>query len=152
MHALYRDPEVKRLVAERWGERVLDGSGEVDRKAIGGIVFADGVELAWLEGVVHPRTAEARERWLETVDEPLAVIEVPLLYETGADASFDAVVVITAPAELRASRTSVADLEDRERRLIPDDEKVERADFAYVNDGSTDELDRFVVDVVERLT
>lgn len=151
MHELYRDPELRRLVVERWGDRVLDDAGEVDRKAVGAIVFSDRDELSWLESVVHPRTAVAQQRWLETVDAPLAVVEVPLLYETGADARFDAVVVITAPAELRATRSRVADLLDRERRLLPDEEKVARADFAYVNDGTTDDLDRFVAHVVERL-
>jgi dephospho-CoA kinase len=139
-------------VVDRWGERVLDGSGEVDRKAIGAIVFADRDELFWLESIIHPRTGEARRAWLESVDAPLAVIEIPLLYETGADELFDAVVVITAPAETRAARTSVDDLAEREARLIPDTEKVARADFAYVNDGTTEELDRFVANVVEQLT
>jgi dephospho-CoA kinase len=76
---------------------------------------------------------------------------VPLLYEVGAERLFDAVVAVTAPAGVRASRlgTSVA---ERERRLIPDDQKLERADFAYVNDGTLDELDAFVARVVRTLT
>ncbi len=80
------------------------------------------------------------------------MVEVPLLYETGGDARFDAVVVITAPEEIRAARTDVANAAGRQERLLPDDEKVRRADFAYVNDGSIEELDAFVRDVVQRLT
>ena len=80
---------------------------------------------------------------------PLAVNEVPLLYEAGAEGRFDAVVVIVAPRELRARRTL---LDEREERLIPDEEKVRRADFSYVNDGSLDELDAFVAGVVSTLT
>jgi dephospho-CoA kinase len=76
--------------------------------------------------------------------------EVPLLYEVGGDKEFDAVVVITAPSEVRVSR-HVRPLHDRELRLISDAEKVERADFAYVNDGSLEELDTFVGRVVEEL-
>jgi dephospho-CoA kinase len=78
-------------------------------------------------------------------------VEVPLLYESGADARFDAVVAITAPLELRADRKQLTKLEERERRLLPEEEKAARADFAYVNDGSLAELDAFVGRVVESL-
>jgi len=153
VHRLYADPEVKRLVVERWGDRVLGADGEVDRKAIGAIVFADAEELAWLEAVLHPRTVEAQRLWLEELpeDTKLAVVEVPLLYETGAETRFDGVVVITAPADVRAGRARVADVRARERRLLPDEGKVARADFTYVNDASLEDLDAFVADVVARL-
>jgi dephospho-CoA kinase len=118
-------------------------------------VFADPSELAWLEGLLHPRTMARTEAWLDELSgrrEPpaLAVNEVPLLYETGSQERFDVVVVVTAPAEVRESRAGER-LDDRESRLLPDEEKARRADFAYVNDGSLDELDRFVGEVVDTL-
>jgi dephospho-CoA kinase len=79
------------------------------------------------------------------------VTEVPLLYEVGGDTRFDAVVVISAAPDVRVSR-QVRPMQDRERRLIPDEEKLSRADFAYVNDGSLEELDHFVSGVVEKLS
>jgi len=94
-----------------------------------------------------------RERyaaWLAQVDAPVAVIEIPLLYETGADAVFDAVVVITAPEELRTARRGPA-VAERSSRLISDAEKVRRADFSYVNDGSLEELDAFVQAILRGL-
>ena len=94
-----------------------------------------------------------RERyadWLVSVDAPVAVVEIPLLYETGADALFDAVVVITAPEELRTSRRGES-VAERSPRLLPDDEKMRRADYSYVNDGSLAELDAFVQAVLGRL-
>ncbi len=100
--------------------------------------------------MLHPRVVRAQQAWLEQVTEPLAVVEVPLLYETGGDARFDKVVVVTAPAAIRESRR--AGLAERESRLIPDEEKVSRADFAYVNDGTLAELEDFVAGVVKRLT
>ncbi len=156
VHRLYREPEIKRALAERWGDEVLDGAGEVDRSRVAGRVFADRDALLWLEGLLHPRVIAEQSRWREELaaqpDPPvLAVVEVPLLYETGGEARFDAVVAITAPDDLRAERARVP-LEGRSDRLIPDDEKVQRADFAYVNDGSLEELDSFVADVVEQLT
>ena len=90
--------------------------------------------------------------WLDQVEADAAVVEIPLLYETNAEPLFDSVVVITAPEEVRRSRGAAeVDLDRRSARLIPDDEKVRRADFAYVNDGTLEELDEFVVSVLGRL-
>jgi dephospho-CoA kinase len=152
---LYADPDVQAALRERWGEQVFDGA-EIDRRAVGELVFADAAELDWLEGLLHPRVVQEQGRWREELDagpDPprVVVVEVPLLYETGGDARFDAVVVITAPEDVRAARTNVAGAADRGRRLLPDDEKVRRADFAYVNDGSLEELDSFVSDVLAKL-
>jgi dephospho-CoA kinase len=79
----------------------------------------------------------------------LIVTEVPLLYETGSEKRFDAVVVITAPADLRAKRRPIAD--EREQRLLPEDEKVLLGDYTYVNDGTLAELDAFVAGVMADL-
>jgi dephospho-CoA kinase len=142
---------VKRKLVERWGESVL-ADGDVNRKRVGEIVFADRAELDWLEALLHPLTVEEQRRWREEQTAPLVVVEVPLLYETGAEERFDAVVVITAPRDVRAARTKVADPDARAARLIPDDEKVKRAQFAYVNDGTLEELDAFVADVISKLS
>jgi dephospho-CoA kinase len=75
---------------------------------------------------------------------------VPLLYETGSDKRFDKVVVITAPPKLREQRRRVR-RDDREERLLPDREKVKRADFAYVNKGTLEELDEWVHGVMAEL-
>lgn len=142
---LARDEDVRERIRGRWGDDAVD-----DRARIGEIVFRDPVQLEWLEGLLHPKTRAVSDAWLATVDEPLAVIEVPLLYETGSESRFDAVVAITAPPEVRSERR--ADFADREARLIPDEEKLRRADFAFVNDGSLEELDDFVAGVVEALS
>jgi dephospho-CoA kinase len=106
--------------------------------------------LAWLEQLLHPRVRERYVAWLAGVDASVAVVEIPLLYETGADALFDAVVVITAPEELRASRRGES-VAERSLRLLPDDEKVRRSSYSYVNDSSLEELDAFVQAVLGRL-
>jgi dephospho-CoA kinase len=143
VHELIRDdPEVRAALEDRFGT--------TDRRRIGEIVFADPAELDWLEGLLHPRVRVVQEEWLTGLDAAVAVVEIPLLYETGGDARFDRVVVITAPAEVRAARTERA-RGPRSGRLIPDSEKVARADFAYVNDGTLEELDAFVGEVLARL-
>lgn len=150
VHALYRDDEsLKEELRERWGDAVF-ADGEVDRAAVGRIVFADRDELLWLEGELHPRVRAATADWLGRQTAEVAVAEIPLLFETGGEQRFDKVVVITAPAEVRAERRG--ELADREARLVPDDEKVRRADFAYVNGGTLEELDAFVAGVLEELT
>jgi len=141
---------VRQAVVERWGDGVLSGT-EVDRKRVGEIVFADRAELAWLESLLHPRVAAEQARWRDEQTAPLAVVEVPLLYEAGGEGRFDAVVVITAPEETRRARTEVADVSERQERLLSDDEKAAKADFVYVNDGSLEDLDAFVRSVVQRL-
>jgi dephospho-CoA kinase len=157
VHELLRtDEAVGAAVRERFGESVFGADGEIDRDRVAEIVFADVSELDWLERLLHPRVVAAYLRWREQLgglpDPPaVCVTEVPLLYEVGGDARFDAVVVITAAPEVRVSR-QVRPMQDRERRLISDEEKVARADFAYVNDGSLEDLDRFVARVVETLT
>jgi dephospho-CoA kinase len=137
------DAFVHRLLAE--GEEAVGDRGRIAR-----IVFDDRAELEWLEQLLHPRTRALADEWLAQVDAELAVVEIPLLYETGGEARFDKVVVITAPRVVRESRR--AGFGDREVRLIPDEEKVGRADFAYVNDGSLEDLDAFVAGVVESLS
>jgi dephospho-CoA kinase len=150
------DDEVKAAIRERLGDRVVAADGSISRSAVAQIVFADRAQLAWLEQLLHPLVAREYLRWREELarlpDPPaLSVTEVPLLYEVGGETRFDAVVAITAPQDVRAERASVP-LAGRSDRLIPDEEKLRRADFAYVNDGTVEELDAFVQAVVARLT
>jgi dephospho-CoA kinase len=148
VHELYGDEEVKAALRERFGAS--------DREAVSKQVVADRESLLWLEALLHPRVLARTEAWREELasspDPPaLAVNEVPLLYEAGAEGRFDAVVAITAPRHLRVERAGKR-VDEREERLLPDEEKLERADFAYVNDGSLEELDDFVAGVVRTLT
>ena len=156
VHRLLRDDdEVQSALVERFGERIRDEAGQIDRAAIAGLVFDSPEDLAWLEALLHPRVAREYLEWREqlaALPNPPAVCatEVPLLYEVGGEKRFDVVVVVTAPEELRKSRTNVP-VDERSGRLIPDEEKVERADYAYVNDGTREELDAFVAGVLEQL-
>ena len=143
-HLLAEDEEVRGAIRERWGE---DAVG--NRARIGEIVFRDRSELDWLEQLLHPKTRAATDAWIASVAAPVAVVEVPLLYETGGEKRFDAVVVVTAPPGVREARRP--DLVDRASRLITDDEKVKLADYVFVNDGSLEDLDVFVGVTMEAL-
>ena len=155
-HLLRSDAEVKAAIVAELGADVLDDEGGVDRKRVAAKVFKDREKLDFLEQLLHPRVAAEYLTWREQLaglPEPpdVAVTEVPLLYETGGDARFDKVVVITAPAKLREQRRRVA-RDDRDQRLLPDREKVKRADFHYVNTGTLEELDEWVAGVMRELT
>ena len=139
---------MRESIVGRWGTDVLGPDDEIDRGKVARIVFADEDELAWLEALLHPRVSAVYLRWREELaklDErpAVCVTEVPLLYEVGGEVQFDAVVAVTASPEVRLKRRLPL-LDDRDRRLLPDDEKLARADYAFVNDGSLEALDEFV--------
>lgn len=139
----------------RLGEGVLGEDGRPDRVAVGRAVFGRPEQLAWLEGLLHPRVAAEYLAWRERLAEletppAVCVTEVPLLYEVGGEERFDRVVVVTAPKALREQRRRVP-LDGRDERLLPDREKVRRADYHYVNAGTFEELDAWVATLMADL-
>lgn len=154
-HLLAADDEVRDAVVERLGRGVLGEDGRPDRALIARAVFGDDEKLAWLEGLLHPLVSREYLTWrdqLAELDEPprVCVTEVPLLFEVGAEERFDKVVVITAPVALREQRRRVP-RDDRDARLLPDREKVRRADFHYVNTGTFEDLLEWVGGVMAQL-
>jgi len=154
-HLLQRD-DVKERIVGRMGNGVVGPDGSLDRGAIATVVFNDRDALAWLEELLHPLVAAEYLQWREQLgalpNAPrVCVTEVPLLYEVGGEERFDKVVLVTAPRKLRDARTHGRS-GGREERFIPDAEKRERADYAYVNTGSLEELDDFVAGVMHDLT
>ena len=155
-HLLAGDPDVRTALVERFGDEILGEDGAPDRGKIAGIVFGDDDALAFLEALLHPLVSREYLTWREqlaTLDNPPAVCvtEVPLLYESGGETRFDRVVVITAPRQLREQRRQVP-LDNRDARLIDDREKIEKADFHYVNIGTFEDLDEWVAGVMAELT
>jgi dephospho-CoA kinase len=153
VHGLYADPDVVRDVVNRFGKSVLDESGALDRARLGPQAFSQDGGIAFLEALFHPRVNRLRMKWIAQQDRrdpppPLLVCEVPVLFEAGAEDEFDAVVVVTASEDVRRARVEARGQRFAERlaRQIPEDEKVARADRSYVNDGSLDDLGRWVAE------
>src|SRR5581483_52933 len=139
VHALLREPDVRQALRERFGESVAP-DGDVDRARLAAVVFADEEALAWLEALLHPRVGERIAAWHAGLadDVPLAVVEVPLLFETGMEAAFDATVCVVASEEARrerAARRGTGLLEGRAGRQLPQEEKARRATFVVENNG-----------------
>jgi dephospho-CoA kinase len=155
-HLLATDLDVRKALVERFGDEILGANGSPDRERIALRVFKDRDALDFLEQLLHPLVSREYLAWREqlaALPSPprVCVTEVPLLYEVGGETRFDEVVVITAPSKLREARRG-GRKDDRESRLLPDREKVERADFAYVNTGTPEELDAWVAGVMATLT
>jgi dephospho-CoA kinase len=122
------------------------GAGGVDRAALGERVLGDPAALARLEALVHPAVAAARAEFLAAhAAAPLIVLDIPLLFEKGLEASVDKIVVVSAGAEVQRARTlarpgMTADrLDNILARQLPDAEKRARADFVIQTGGSFDE-------------
>ena len=145
VHELLEDSGVTSRLAERWGPDVL-ADGRLDRERIGAIVFGRPDELAWLESTLHPLVAERIVDWRRSLapGTALAVVEVPLLFETGMERAFDATVAVVAEDGARAERATTRGtglLEGRDERQLQQGEKAQRATHVIENDGSLAELE-----------
>jgi dephospho-CoA kinase len=155
-HDLLEDDEVRAALVERWGEDIAPG-GNIDREKVSEIVFNDPGELAWLEGVTHPRVGAHVLEWRQNLgsDVPVAVVEVPLLFEAAMEDAFDATVAVVADDELRDARLrerGQGGLEGREARQLDQAEKERRADHVIRNDATLQELESEVRKLIEELS
>ncbi len=158
MHELLTGSELRRLLVERWGDEVAP-TGPVDRAAIARIVFERPEEREWLQGVLWPRVGARVAEWrteLERHDPPprAAVVEVPLLFESGMEGAFDKTVAVVAGEELRAERAGGRGLEGLEGRTsaqLSQEEKSQRADFTVHNDGTLPELEEKLSELLDSL-
>jgi dephospho-CoA kinase len=145
VHDLLGSEGVAVAIAERWGSDVAQG-GVIDRTRVAEIVFERPEELRWLESQLHPLVGEKIKAWRESLpaDATLAVVEVPLLFETGMEAAFDGTVAVVADDDVRAARAGergTEQLAEREKRQLSQDEKAARATWVVRNDGSRDHLE-----------
>ncbi len=137
VHRLYaRGGAAVAPIAEAFPGAVVDGA--VDRDRLAAALGRDEAAFRRLESIVHPLVAQGRIEDLAVAEArgvKLAVLDIPLLFETGGDAAVDAVVVVTAPGEVQAARVLARPGMTRERfeailaRQLPDAEKRRRADF-----------------------
>ena len=128
----------------------------MDRSRVGAIVFESPDELAWLESLLHPLVGERVAEWRAGLppEVPLAIVEVPLLFETGMESAFHVTVAVVAADEARASRAGLRGtdlLAARSERRLPQSEKAARADHVITNDRSLEELERQVAALLELL-
>jgi dephospho-CoA kinase len=142
--------EATAAIAARFGPDILTPDGAVDRGKLGPIVFADEAARRALEQIVHPavyRAITAGLRAFELLESaPAAIVDVPLLYETGRAGEFDRVIAtLCAPAQQLARLVQRGLTEDQARQRVaaqmPAEEKAARADYVIRTDGSFAETD-----------
>jgi dephospho-CoA kinase len=148
-------------VVKRFGPEVVDAEGALDRRRLASIVFADAAARHDLEGIIHPFVRSQAERWfrgLDPVRHPLAIADIPLLFETGGHRNYDTVIVAACDPETQVRRVMerdrVTEAEARQRiaAQLPIAEKVRRADYVIRTDGTHEETNRQIRDVFEQLS
>ena len=148
-----------KAVIDRFGRGVLDDAGALDRRKLGSIVFEDPVARRDLEDIIHPAVRSAIDSWFDSIRDsaPVAIADIPLLFETDRQGEFD-VVIVTACDPLTQitrvmARDQVSEAEARARvaAQLPIEGKVRRADHVINTDGSVEETNQQVRRVYEVL-
>jgi dephospho-CoA kinase len=158
VHELLATDEVRDLLVERLGPEIAP-EGRVERGAVAERVFKNDEDRKWLEGVLWPRVGQRMWEWREALDRResrprAAVVEVPLLFESGLEHGFDATVAVVADETVRQERAEArghAGVASRTARQLTQDEKAERADWVVHNDGTIDELEEKLSQVLARI-
>ena len=150
-----------KAIARQFGSVFLKPDGSIHRTLLAVKVFRDPEMRQQIEAIVHPLVYETLRRWFETIDRPIGVASIPLLYETQRETDFDFVVVTVCPPDvqlqrlLERDRMSEEEAHQRVAAQIPAEEKAGRADFVILTGGTILATDRQVDDLVvalDRLT
>jgi dephospho-CoA kinase len=147
---LTSDEQVADLLLERWGKAVFDERGIVDKKQIAEIIFSTPHERSWLEEVLHPRI---RTMWMveiETVENSLLVVEIPLLFENDLQSHFVQTISTFSTRKVQLERLrdrglSTSQANARIAAQLPGERKAEMADVVFLTSGSLDFLERQVL-------
>ncbi|MFQ5647567.1 MAG: dephospho-CoA kinase [bacterium] len=148
--AVEPDEPAWRDILKLFGQEILLPGGQLDRKRLGTIIFADRKKRELLNGIVHPRVWEKQSRLIKRIrqdsPEALIVLNVPLLMETGQDRSMDKVVVVAASREnclkriISRDRLTPEEAQQRFDSQMPLEEKIASADFVIRNNGTEEEV------------
>jgi dephospho-CoA kinase len=154
------ETEATTAIVARFGTDILAADGSVDRRKLGPIVFADPAARRELEAITHPavyRAIQAGLRAFELMGEDaFAIVDVPLLFETGAEKNFDKVIVTTCPTATQLARLTARGLgeEAARQRLAaqwPSEKKTARADFVVDTGGTFEDTNRQVDEIYRAL-
>lgn len=139
-----------KAIATQFGSVFLKPDGSIDRTLLGTRVFGDPESRLQLEAIIHPVVYETIGKWYETLDRPMGVASVPLLFETHREGEFDFVAVTVCPPEVQLrrilERDRISEEEARQRiaAQMPAEQKAQRADFVILTAGTPLATDRQV--------
>ncbi len=152
VHTLLKQNNVKEKVREILGD-VFDEKGDIDKKKVASIIFNNPEKKKQIEALLHPLVFQYIQNWLSDIEkkdpDAIAVVEVPLMIETGSYKNYDLVIVIYAPEKLQLERLLKKGMTEEEalsriKSQMPIEEKVKYADIVIKNTGSLEELKKEV--------
>ena len=161
VHEELTDPEVVATFRDWWGERVCTPQGGIDRRAMAGVVFEDGVERSRMEAFLYPRLERRRRQMLEQYEGDgsvrASVVNAPLLYEVGLDRECTVVIFTECDRAVRLRRAmeqrgwDEQELERREKLQKSLDSKARAADYTVVNNSTVESLRAQIKPLFERI-
>lgn len=146
-HKIYaeQNDEFFSQLINRWGNSVIKPDGNADRKKIAEIVFANDAELSWLNAVLHPMIMHRAATIIATAKNEFVLFEIPLLFEAKLEKEFSPILCVWSSRQVQISRLLQRDISlehiiQRIARQMPGNDKLEKADFGLINNGSIDLL------------
>lgn len=152
---LYDQPEIKRLMVERFGPNIYQQGGTLDRGMMASKVFGDACALGYVESVLYPALNARFAEWADHQETPYVLYESALIFEKHMEGMFDAVIVVAASEEVRIRRVMVRDhcteeqVRARMALQLPQSEKVTKADYVIVHEA--DDEDGFLKEQIQRI-
>ena len=137
------DPLVKEKILSSFGYKVLSATGEIDRRILSNLVFADKNALTTLKSILHPLVIDDFTHWCESyMNVPYIIHEAAIIYESGVASRFDKIIHVSCPKEIAIERVMKRDgiesklVLQRMQYQMEDEEKARLSDFVIHNDGS----------------
>jgi len=158
-HRVLQEAEIRQTAVERWGSKILDSSGQIDRKHLAAIVFENEEDLIFLEKLTHERIRNQISVALQQLAQnhtAIVILDAPLLLEAGWAPLCDAIVFIESSLENREKRAAERgwtpeELARRESRQLSLQKKRASTSYTIHNDGTTAELQEEICRVWDSL-
>ena len=141
------DNEVTEKIVSRWGPKIKDPNGSIDKAELARVIFESSNERSWLEQLIHPEIRKGWTTFIETSDKSEFVVEVPLLFENNLHALFTKTISVHASTTMQNTRLqerglSDSDIQSRLKSQMNTTEKGNLADFVIVTDGNPEFVDQ----------
>ena len=141
------DNEVTEKIVSRWGPKIKDPNGSIDKAELARVIFESSNERSWLEQLIHPEIRKGWTTFIETSDKSEFVVEVPLLFENNLHALFTKTISVHASATMQNTRLqerglSDSDIQARLKSQMKTTDKANLADIVILTDGNPEFVDQ----------
>jgi len=157
-HSLYCDTnsEIFYQIYERWGNKILSANKKINRDAVGKLIFSNKKEREWLNALLHPAVIKHALQIYRNSGNLNTIFDVPLLYEVGWEKYFDSIIAVWCSNEIRLQRLTERgmtekEIDRRDNAQLHPDIKMERADYALINNGTLEQLQKQCKIVIDKI-